>query len=250
VPTSGPRAAKGTTGRVRGSCAPGAPSALAFSGLPDRAPYGATTRFRVVASGDGGLALVGPIRVRMTVEGETVGRFEDVAPSTALVVRLEPGQKALTVQARFAQAEAPGGLTCAHSIAVRVLGVSRIVLPPLCGAGAYRPPTVVLHCGERNLELRHLKWRHWNRPTATARGVLAHGACLSCTGGAFRPYASGGLGRSYTVHVRAYRVRRCGSDHGRYRYTRLRISYAGQRPRGAARNQVQRIACSPVRGGS
>jgi hypothetical protein len=149
-------------------------------------------------------------------------------------VQLDLDDRPVVITATFTQSDALG-LTCSQTVSRRVKGYRRIVLPPSCDRGAYKPKRYVIACGDANFRLEHLRWRRWNRSVAKARGLALANDCI--------PVCAGGTFHSYSVKVRASRIRRCPYDDDRYRYTRLRITYAGARPSGSPRRVSVRVVC-------
>jgi hypothetical protein len=101
-----------------------------------------------------------------------------------------------------------------------------------CGPLVAAPKTFVIACADANYELTRLSWRGWGSVRATATGVAQANDCTpTCAAGHFH---------AYRMTAVADHVKRCGK--ARY-YDRLTIVYAGPRPKGIAKRDVQTLGC-------
>ena len=228
------------------ACAPGTPAAVTFEGLSRRSPFGPPRYFWLGETLED-WELEGDIAVRMvdTADGEPF--FEGtVSPDEDLYVKLDLDDAPVAITATFTQWNpyadeledvAPEATTCTQSVTRTVTGYRRIVLPPACAKGAYRPRRFIVACGDGNFQLRGLRWRRWNRGAATAHGTAIANDCI--------PYCAKGTFHSYPVRVRASRIGRCRHDGDRLRYTRLHITYRGARPPRSPRRLTHDVWCAP-----
>jgi hypothetical protein len=84
-----------------------------------------------------------------------------------------------------------------------------------------RPGAFLLACGDGNSRLVSLQWASWGTRAAVGRGVNQVNDCV--------PYCAVGTFRSYPVTVRLGSPDDCGH------FTRISLTYTGDRPDGAPR---------------
>ncbi|MEU9554042.1 hypothetical protein [Streptomyces fumanus] len=84
-----------------------------------------------------------------------------------------------------------------------------------------RPGAFLLACGDANSRLVSLHWARWDARAAVGRGVNQVNDCV--------PYCAVGTFRSYPVTVRL------DSPDDRSHFTRISLTYSGERPAGAPR---------------
>ena len=101
-----------------------------------------------------------------------------------------------------------------------------------CGPLESAPKTLVLACADGNYELASLRWHGWGNATARATGKARANDC--------NPYCAAGHFHSYAVTVTATKLSACGRART---YGRLLISYAGARPKGIGKRDVQTLGC-------
>ncbi|HSD79993.1 MAG TPA: hypothetical protein VLB47_05005 [Solirubrobacteraceae bacterium] len=218
------------------ACAPGTPAALTLEGLPTRIAFGPEHRFSL-AYDDHDWHVASPITIRTVNRGEVL--FEDRTSDELgdLFVQLDVDDRSATVSATFEQyqqlidAPLPGTPTpCRQTVARTITGYRDFRIIDRCDYPSRRPRRIVIACGDGNFGLRGLRWRHWNRGVAVARGnAYANDCAPDCARGHFE---------SYRVAVRAYRPRKMGRGH--YTYTRLRIRFVGAAPSGHSRLRTLR----------
>jgi hypothetical protein len=219
-------------------CAAGVEPAVEFDGLPGRMPYGPQRIFSLVETFADDYAVDGSIQVRMADAATDKAFFSgDVDPDEELFLQLDLDDDPVVITATFDQADwlDPDTSECRQTISRTVRGYRRLVLPGQCFDGVYRPRTVIIACGDGNYQLRGLRWRGWDRSSATAHGRAWLNDCV--------PFCAAGRFHSYRVRVRASRIRRCPDDDDRYRYTRLRVTYTGARPARSPRRETLRMPC-------
>jgi len=101
-----------------------------------------------------------------------------------------------------------------------------------CGPLVSTPKTFVITCADANYELAGLHWHGWGSARATASGTARANDCNpTCVAGHFH---------SYPVTAVADHLGRCGK--AAY-YARLTIVYAGARPKGIAKRDVDTLGC-------
>jgi hypothetical protein len=141
-------------------------------------------------------------------------------------VRLDLGTRYVTITATAVEENLDTLSTCTRTISRRVDAITRIYAPSRCYNQRVRPPSMIVACGDGNLQLRSLRWRGWNTAVARARGLALINACL--------PYCAVGKFHRIRASVRLYSRKRCGNI-GRYVYTKLRYRFIGPLPRGVPR---------------
>ncbi|NEY33772.1 hypothetical protein GTU99_16450 [Streptomyces sp. PRKS01-65] len=100
------------------------------------------------------------------------------------------------------------------------------VLVDCQGRPGVRPGDFLLACGDGNSRLTSLEWKSWEATAAVAEGVNLVNDCEpSCAAGTFR---------SYTVVVRLDGARSWEKQPDLYQYTRMTLTYTGDRPEGYA----------------
>ncbi|MEV6806122.1 hypothetical protein [Streptomyces sp. NPDC051132] len=87
-----------------------------------------------------------------------------------------------------------------------------------------RPGDFLLACGDGNSRLTNLTWSEWNRGEATAVGTNMVNDC--------RPYCAAGTFRAYPVTVRLDGPEPWRNHPGLRHYTRISLTYPGDRPAG------------------
>ncbi|WP_078969440.1 hypothetical protein [Streptomyces cyaneogriseus] len=90
-----------------------------------------------------------------------------------------------------------------------------------------RPADFLLACGDGNSRLTSLEWKSWDATAAVARGVNVVNDC--------KPYCAAGTFRSYAVVVRLDDARSWEEQPDLRQYTRMTLTYTGDRPEGSAR---------------
>lgn len=113
----------------------------------------------------------------------------------------------------------------------------RVYVPAHCTDEAYKPAEVIVACGDGNLTVDGLSWRHWNRGRARATGTAHANDC--------KPACFDGTIHDYRVQVRLSRPHRCSSGpaKGKHQYTRLKLRFPGKRPDGYRRTEKQKLPC-------
>ncbi|MEU0743310.1 hypothetical protein [Streptomyces sp. NPDC006134] len=101
------------------------------------------------------------------------------------------------------------------------------VLVDCQGRPGVRPAGFLLACGDGNSRLTSLEWKRWDATAATAAGVNVVNDC--------RPYCAAGTFRSYPVVVRLDLPRSWEKQPDQRQYTRMTLTYTGDRPEGSAR---------------
>lgn len=101
------------------------------------------------------------------------------------------------------------------------------VLVDCLGRPGVRPADYVLACGDGNSRLTSLHWQRWDATAAVARGVNVVNDC--------EPYCAAGTFRSYGVVVRLDRPHSWQQEPDVRQYTRMTLTYTGDRPEGSAR---------------
>jgi hypothetical protein len=211
-------------------CDPGLPPALEFAGLPSRIVTGPDETFgfgRTFASerspGD-------PFIVRMeNARGHPFfeGALDSWRDRLYIGFRLDHGPALVTLY--YHEVDPASAERCGRTIARRVRPKRLVLFPPACQAHyrglRQRPRSVLVACGDGNLQLRSMRWRGWNSGKARGRGQALLNDC--------RPYCAAGRFHRLPVRVRLTRPQYC-SGLGRYIYTRLSYRYL-RRPSWLAR---------------
>ena len=101
-----------------------------------------------------------------------------------------------------------------------------------CGPLVSAPKSFVITCADANYELSGLRWHGWGTAHATASGTAHANDCSpTCVAGHFH---------AYPMTAVADRLSQCGK--ARY-YARLTVVYAGARPQGIAKRDVNTLGC-------
>jgi Excalibur calcium-binding domain len=220
----------GTTPGTIPACGPSDPPGLHFVGLPVAAVVGR----RIVFSVDGSIDAFVFDQVHVTMLDEHGQVFADGYLDPILDeawLRLDLGNKYVVVRATGVE-EHLDGTSCVRTISKTVLARNRVYFPSRCFNPRYRPRSVIVACGDGNLQLKRLHWRDWNTRVARARGIARLNDCI--------PYCAAGHFHSLRVRAKLYARKRCANV-GRYVYTKLRYTFRGRLPhwvgrrRGAAR---------------
>ncbi|WP_217238566.1 hypothetical protein [Streptomyces sp. AC555_RSS877] len=90
-----------------------------------------------------------------------------------------------------------------------------------------RPVDFMLACGDGNSRLASLRWARWDAASAEAKGVNRVNDC--------KPYCAAGTFHSYRVVVRLDEPRSWKKDPQQKHYTRMTLTYTGDRPERLAR---------------
>ncbi len=197
---------------------------LRFVGLPTRVVIGRRETFGV------------DDRLNAFVSGKADVEMRDEAGRVFADVQLEPivdeawlrfdlGDVWATVTATAVEEHLDGG-SCTRTISKRVNAVTRIYAPSRCFDQRVRPRSIIVACGDGNLQLRRLRWRSWEGRVARAVGVALANDCV--------PYCARGRFHRLPARVKLSGLKRC-SNIGRYVYTRLRLRMGGRLPRGIPR---------------
>lgn len=101
------------------------------------------------------------------------------------------------------------------------------VLVDCQGRPGVRPADFLLACGDGNSRLTSLEWKRWDATAAVAEGVNVVNDC--------RPYCAAGTFRSYPVVVRLDDAQSWEKRPDLRQYTRMTLTYTGDRPEGSAR---------------
>lgn len=201
------------------SCPPGTPSAARITGLPHRIEFGPREIF-AVTRGSSDHYVDSEIRVRMTSRGRVFFDDETGRIPVRLFVQLVPRDRSARIAISFRQVaydDPDVQVPCRMTLRRTVRGYRHMRIAR-CGSRAYRPRTIVIACGDGNFGLTELRWRHWNKRRARARGVVYANDCI--------PYCAAGHFSREPTRVVAYRPRPGPRDH--YQFTRLRFVYDGR----------------------
>ncbi|MFH8629241.1 hypothetical protein ACH4CC_05145 [Streptomyces lydicus] len=132
---------------------------------------------------------------------------------------------ALLVCAGTALTAATVAAPAAASSALPATG--RVAVIDCAGKPQVRPGTYTLACGDGNNVLTSLRWSQWQPRSAVADGSDMVNDC--------RPFCAAGHFHRYRVHVRLDHPQARPGHPGQRYYTRLTLSYPGQRPSGTPR---------------
>jgi hypothetical protein len=110
----------------------------------------------------------------------------------------------------------------------------KVFTPDCSGRPHYKPRSIIVACGDGNLQLLRLRWSHWTRTVATGVGVYHWNDCRpACYSGHFHSRAG--------ARVKLYRVTRCKSK-GFLQFTRMRVTPPRSLPR--FKPFTQRLSCT------
>lgn len=206
------------------ACGSNDPVGLRFFGLPSRLIIGKREILGVDDTIDAFIS--GKADVKMFDEAGRV--FADVRLDPIVDeawLRLDLGDRWATVTATAVEDHLDGS-SCTRTISKRVNAITRIYAPSKCFDSRVRPRSIIVACGDGNLQLRKLRCRSWEGSVARAVGVaLANDSLPFCAAGKFH---------RLRTRVKLSGLRRCPNI-GRYVYTRLSLRMVGRLPRGISR---------------
>ncbi|MGP8296809.1 hypothetical protein ACTPOK_02350 [Streptomyces inhibens] len=99
---------------------------------------------------------------------------------------------------------------------------TRVAAIDCTGQPQVRPGDFMLACGDGNNVLQSLRWSQWQPQSAAAEGNDLVNDC--------QPDCADGHFHSYRVHVRLDNPQLRPGHSGQWQYTRLTLTYAGDRP--------------------
>jgi hypothetical protein len=113
-------------------------------------------------------------------------------------------------------------------------GAKNVFAPDCVGRPHFRPRSIIVACGDGNLQLLRLRWSRWTSSVATGGGVYHWNDCIpQCYRGHFHSRAG--------ARVEVYRVTRCRSK-GFLQFTRMRVTPPRSLPR--FKPFTQRLSCT------
>lgn len=204
------------------TCDPGAQAAIYFWRLPARVRWGREYVFGF--TGDD-LAVSGRIHVRMASPAGSRPFFAGDVPGDLtgrLFIELDRGDAPALVTASYAEEDIDGNV-CSRTLSATVRGsgrapVQHIFFDTNCRSPRYRPKHVTIACGDGNLYVTGIHWRHWNGPQAFGTGLGHYNDCT--------PYCAVGHFHTQAITVRAYRPVYC-TDVDKWQYSRLAYTFVG-----------------------
>jgi hypothetical protein len=109
----------------------------------------------------------------------------------------------------------------------------RVFFPRDCETNAYKPKSITVTCADDNFRVTKIRWSSYGVRSANGRGTARVNNCdPNCVEGTFA---------SYPAKLRLTRVRQCGDVP---QFTRLVLTFTGQRPEGMARTERQLFGCA------
>ena len=110
------------------------------------------------------------------------------------------------------------------------------VLAPNCTEAQYKPPKIVLACGDGSNYLAKLRWSSWTKTTAAASGTNQIDNCTpDCVSGHFKGYAvTVTLSKPVTCKQQPHKL-----------FSHIVLTYPHQHP-GRARTTSGRLRCPPA----
>jgi hypothetical protein len=110
----------------------------------------------------------------------------------------------------------------------------KVFAPDCSGRPHYRPRSIIVACGDGNLQLLRLRWSGWTTKVATAAGVFHWNDCKpACYLGHFHSRSG--------AHVKLFRVTWCRSKRF-LQFTRMRVTPPKSLPR--FKPFTQRLSCT------
>jgi hypothetical protein len=211
--------------------------AVIFDSLPSVLRIGRSDYFGLVSNPAASSSAPGEVRVRMIYEAGAGAVFYEGSSAErnpySFYLYLDYGDRPVAIEASYAEQLAGGG-ECARTLSQIVHPQKRVYFPSRCINERYRPRSVVVACGDGNLYLTSLRWRHWNQTKTLGRGIAHANDC--------RPYCAAGHFHSYRVRIWLGRPRRC-PDQEVVQYKRALISYPAPRYPGGPRSYSVHFAC-------
>jgi hypothetical protein len=183
-------------------CTDSVPSAIRFSGLPERVPIGYNERF-ALDTGDPDWDVVGPIRLTMQSGNDVFFDKSTDDPFAELWIRFDPGDTEATVTAAFEQWNYIDDATCIKTI-VRTVDAFFAPVRLVCNRWTRHGTNIAYRTrGPRRCSIWRSNWAHyqsasfikahwhgWGKARATAHATLIYN-----------------MGYRARVRVRAYRLR-------------------------------------------
>ncbi|HEU4657043.1 MAG TPA: hypothetical protein VFR97_05940 [Capillimicrobium sp.] len=109
----------------------------------------------------------------------------------------------------------------------------RVFFPGNCERNAYKPSKIVVACADAGFVVKKIRWGAYGDTRAVGAGTARVNDCdPDCAGGTFH---------SYDAKVTLSRVRQCGDVP---QFTRLKVTFTGDRPKGMDRSETQRRPCA------
>jgi hypothetical protein len=215
-----PRPSRAQVGPTQ--CDAATPPAVHFWRLPPRVRWG---REYVFGFAGDDLAVSGPIHITMASPAGSKPFFRGKLPddlSGRLFIELDRGDAPALVTATYPEEDINGSV-CSRTLTSRVQGSTRAAVQHSffytnCRSPRYRPTHLIIACGDGNLYVTGIRWRHWNAAQAFGRGV---GHFNDCT-----PYCAVGHFHTQAIMVRVYRPVYC-TDVDEWQYSRLAYSFVG-----------------------
>jgi hypothetical protein len=201
-------------------CDPTSPAAVEFVGLPSRVIIGKEEIFWFAPTYESESEPTKPYRVRMMDVG--TGRVFFSGNLSRLSERLYTSfdlndRGATRIELSYSETDATTGVRCDRVIAQDVRPNRWILFPSKCETGLQRRPrSVIVACGDGNLQLKRMRWRGWNHLRTRGRGLAWINDCI--------PFCAAGTFHYVRARVTLSKPRLC-PDAERYVYTRLKYRY-------------------------
>jgi len=109
----------------------------------------------------------------------------------------------------------------------------RVFFPGDCIDNVYKPKAITVACADGNFAVEKIKWTTYKPEGARGTGTAVVNLC--------EPTCVAGKYRRYPARVRLTRVRQCGDVP---QFTRLVVTFTGQRPKGMDRVERQSYQCA------
>jgi hypothetical protein len=110
----------------------------------------------------------------------------------------------------------------------------KVFAPDCVGRPHFKPRSIIVACGDGNLQLLRLRWSRWSTTAATGAGIYHWNDCIpQCYRGHFHSRDG--------AHIALYRVNRCRSK-GFLQFTRMRVTPPASLPR--FKPFTQKLSCN------
>jgi hypothetical protein len=203
------------------TCDPHTPPALDFAGLPSRVVTGPKETFGFGRTFESEWNPADPFIARMeNPRGRAFfeGSLDNWRDRLWIDFYLNDGPARVSLY--YHEVHPDTGERCGRTIRQRVRPKRLVLFPPGCYADyrglRQRPRSVIVACGDANLQLRSMRWRGWNRGQTRGWGQAMLNDCI--------PYCAAGRFHWLPVRAKLSRPRYCWQLH-RYIYTRLHYRF-------------------------
>src|SRR5215211_2282672 len=193
-------------------------SSIQFVGVPSRLVVGREDVFYVDENPNADAVARSPVAIELRdlANGAVVQTFTQAQGDDIYLTLPFDSRGVEVVASAVEQPSDPAGSACMRTIRGEVEAVRRAYFYNRCYSPAFNPSTIIITCADAGFQFRSLRWRHWNKPVARARGIARVNDC--------NPSCADGTYHRLPARVALSKLRRCppGERHnGFYGYKRI-----------------------------